>query len=207
MLPGGGVTQPDSDRDGLADGAEVYLYGTNCSYWDTDNDTYSDGLEVMVGTDPLNFTSEEEMAAALAALKHGLIVISPLENGEYAPANYTFIVYNATPVDSINYTLLRGDEFVVKNLSMSYDIVMHTWIATGDVLTPGDYKVIFYVNFADGNTTTVSRNFVVVSTGASALTWVGVGVGAGVGTVGITGAMVYYFIRRGVPFFRRGDGS
>jgi hypothetical protein len=44
----------DSDGDGVADGDEVDLYGTDPGTWDTDGDGLSDGEELFVaGSDPL----------------------------------------------------------------------------------------------------------------------------------------------------------
>ena len=46
---------PDTDGDGLTDGAEVNQYGTNPKLQDTDGDTLSDGVEVnQLHTNPLN---------------------------------------------------------------------------------------------------------------------------------------------------------
>ncbi len=45
---------PDTDADGLNDGAEVNQYGTNPKLMDTDGDTIPDGKEVTLGTSPLN---------------------------------------------------------------------------------------------------------------------------------------------------------
>lgn len=44
---------PDSDGDGLPDGDEVYVYGTNPLSADSDGDGISDLQEVIGGTDPL----------------------------------------------------------------------------------------------------------------------------------------------------------
>ena len=205
MLPGGGVTQPDSDHDGLADGAEVYFYGTNCSYWDTDNDTLSDGLEVMIGTDPLHATSEEEFQAALEALNHGIIVISPIEGAEYAPSNYTFILYNATPVLEVNYTLYKDSTLLYSNVSMSFDETTQTWLELGDYLNPADYVVEFYVFYADDNVTKITVHFSVVAAGASAVQWTFIGIGIGVGMVGV--ATGTGFVIRRFGFLRKGGGS
>jgi hypothetical protein len=43
---------PDSDGDGLSDGAEVKITGTNPNLADTDGDGLSDGLEVVLGLNP-----------------------------------------------------------------------------------------------------------------------------------------------------------
>ena len=43
---------PDSDGDGLSDGAEINTYGSNPNLVDTDGDGVSDGNEVSNGTNP-----------------------------------------------------------------------------------------------------------------------------------------------------------
>ena len=45
---------PDTDHDGLLDGAEVNTYGTDPLNPDTDGDGYSDGYEVANGMNPLS---------------------------------------------------------------------------------------------------------------------------------------------------------
>ena len=47
---------PDSDGDGLPDGAEVNTYQTNPLVADSDGDTFKDGEEVAANTDPKNNT-------------------------------------------------------------------------------------------------------------------------------------------------------
>jgi len=44
----------DTDGDGLADGEELFATGTDPVVWDTDGDEVSDGEEVVAGTDPLD---------------------------------------------------------------------------------------------------------------------------------------------------------
>ena len=48
------IADVDTDRDGLTDVTEQYTYFTNPNNWDTDGDSYSDGVEVQYGTNPLN---------------------------------------------------------------------------------------------------------------------------------------------------------
>lgn len=49
---------PDTDNDGLTDGDEVNIYGTDHLKYDTDDDGISDGDEVALGTDPLSPTTD-----------------------------------------------------------------------------------------------------------------------------------------------------
>lgn len=46
-------TLADSDKDGLSDSKELYLYSTNPTSPDSDNDGLMDGQEIAAGTDPL----------------------------------------------------------------------------------------------------------------------------------------------------------
>ena len=48
------VLNPDSDDDGLLDGLEVKIYGTDPNIPDTDGDGLFDGAEIDEGTDPFN---------------------------------------------------------------------------------------------------------------------------------------------------------
>ena len=64
-------THADADGDGLYDGRERRLYGTNPSRWDTDGDGLSDGAEIVAGTDPLlrdtdddGYPDDEEVCAS-----------------------------------------------------------------------------------------------------------------------------------------------
>jgi hypothetical protein len=76
---GGGIDNPDSDGDGLFDGLEAYTLNTDPSNFDTDNDTYSDGLEYFCGTDLLsNSTTAAEIEACMAPYIN-IIILSPAQ--------------------------------------------------------------------------------------------------------------------------------
>lgn len=47
----------DTDGDTLLDGAEYFTYGTNPKATNTDNDAFSDAMEIQNGSDPLNASS------------------------------------------------------------------------------------------------------------------------------------------------------
>lgn len=68
---------PDSDGDGLADGDEINIYGSDPLLFDTDADTYDDGQEAANGFSPLRHTTEkmteeERLVWANAAARFGL---------------------------------------------------------------------------------------------------------------------------------------
>jgi hypothetical protein len=51
---------PDTDGDGLTDGAEASTHGTDPVDADTDDDAFGDGVEVYLGTDPLDTCPDDE---------------------------------------------------------------------------------------------------------------------------------------------------
>jgi hypothetical protein len=66
---------PDSDGDGLLDGAERGAYGTNPLLFDTDGDGFGDGVEVAAGSDPLDpFSAPAAQVPALSQEGVGLLV-------------------------------------------------------------------------------------------------------------------------------------
>ncbi len=67
-IPGGGITNPDSDSDGLIEGVER-IYRTNATRWDTDNDGFSDGDEVAWGTNAVNENTTLEMVNMVIRLR------------------------------------------------------------------------------------------------------------------------------------------
>lgn len=54
------INNPDTDRDGLLDGEEVFIFGTKPLLKDTDGDTLPDGSEVTYGSDPLVFDTDAD---------------------------------------------------------------------------------------------------------------------------------------------------
>jgi len=79
----------------LLDGDEILIYGTFPYNHDSDFDTYSDGLELFIGTDPMTFTTEEEFLRKIRQLNHPLQIRSP-ENGKmYDSGNIPIQVVSA----------------------------------------------------------------------------------------------------------------
>ena len=84
---------PDTDSDGVLDGAEIEL-GTNPQLADTDDDGLSDGREVELGTNPLARDTDEGGIGDGAEIGFGTDPLDPLDDGVPLPL-----------------TLLDGDAF------------------------------------------------------------------------------------------------
>ncbi|MFW9777774.1 MAG: hypothetical protein ACFFE8_02890 [Candidatus Heimdallarchaeota archaeon] len=137
IVPGGGPFNPDSDHDGLLDGAEWQIYGTNASNWDTDNDTFSDGLEILVGTDPLTFTNASVMYGVLDIYRGGLAITSPLDT--YSDiTTVTVTATNFTNFEQVNYQFLSGPtDHSLK--ALNYVRWQHQWQSSLMTLPKGAY--------------------------------------------------------------------
>ncbi len=100
-----GIFDPDVDHDTIPDGAEVYTFGTRPDLWDTDNDTYSDGFELLVGTDPLSYTTEDEMRQVLESLRGPLVILSPGNGVGYynTTGSIPVVVFNITDIETAWY--------------------------------------------------------------------------------------------------------
>ncbi|MFQ5980730.1 MAG: hypothetical protein ACE5OZ_21550 [Candidatus Heimdallarchaeota archaeon] len=136
----GGPFNPDSDHDGLPDGFEVYEYGTHPALWDTDNDTWSDGMEILLGEDPLDpSTTNESIWSGLDDLNedHGIFVIAPSGGGgsaSFAASAFRPTVLNSTRIDSM---WAEVDNSQVKTY-LQYNPQFKVW--EGPILTLEDGK-------------------------------------------------------------------
>jgi len=68
---------PDSDLDGLTDGEEILVYGTNPLNADTDGDGLTDSLEIEVGINPLRVDSDGDELGDKYEFKIGTNPLSP----------------------------------------------------------------------------------------------------------------------------------
>ena len=119
---GWGVFDPDTDHDALLDGAEVSVWGTYPQNWDTDGDNYSDGFEVIVGSNPVEFTTPEEMAALLARFAGPLLIWSPENNILYKYGDIPVLVFNMTTIEDAWYRYREEDSNTwTGNTSLTYD--------------------------------------------------------------------------------------
>jgi uncharacterized delta-60 repeat protein len=92
-------TNPDTDGDGLSDGAEVYTYHSNPNVRDTDADGFDDGFEVTTGFSPTSAASTPDaLSAALPAVEYrfnAALGVSYRIEASFDLANWTTI---ETPV-------------------------------------------------------------------------------------------------------------
>jgi hypothetical protein len=115
---------PDTDGDGLSDGAEVNLYGSDPLLADTDGDGLEDGDEVAVGLDPTNEDTDAD-----SVCDGGNQVGSCTQPG---PDNCPFIS-NASQLNSD--ALLAGDDCQCGDLN--YD----GFVNQTDVILVGEHIV------------------------------------------------------------------
>ena len=71
------ILDNDSDNDGVFDGDEILIYGSDPLIMDSDGDGLSDGLEVSIGTNPILSDSDDDLMGDLEEYKCGL---DPLDN-------------------------------------------------------------------------------------------------------------------------------
>ncbi|MHA2101816.1 MAG: hypothetical protein ACW981_00200 [Candidatus Hodarchaeales archaeon] len=112
----------DSDKDGIPDGDEVFTFHTLPYKFDTDDDGFSDTLEIYVGTDPNVFTSGEEFYDAINRLNSPLIFRTPEHNKTYDKTSLTIEIINATTVDTVWFRVQKvGDSQWSENTTLSYN--------------------------------------------------------------------------------------
>ncbi|MFX0061905.1 MAG: hypothetical protein ACFFC7_06925 [Candidatus Hermodarchaeota archaeon] len=102
---------PDSDYDGLLDGDEILVYGTQPFNPDTDYDGYSDSLELWIGTNPLIATSEDEFLAAVNRKTSPLQITSPEHGSYHTPGNIAVSMFNLTALatDQVYFRYRKAD--------------------------------------------------------------------------------------------------
>ncbi len=73
---------PDTDGDGISDGDEVNLFGTNPHYNDSDGDGVTDKEELELGTDPLNPDTDGDGLSDGEELELGTDPLNPDTDGD-----------------------------------------------------------------------------------------------------------------------------
>jgi hypothetical protein len=164
-LPGGGILNPDSDKDGLTDGDEYYIYGTDPGDMDTDDDGYSDGIEIIVGTDPLKYTSKEEFEMFLAEKRGSgtLQIMTPQNLGVAAP-NTAVVVANFTTFQEMWFRFSNGSGWSA-NYSLEYNSAARNWYSNEVEWADGNYTLQVFARNNSGIVHAAQITFI-VQTGA-----------------------------------------
>jgi hypothetical protein len=219
---------PDSDFDGLMDGEEILVYGTQAFNPDTDYDNYSDSLELIIGTNPLIITTPEEFLTAVNRLTSPLQLKSP-EHGE---------VYNVGPlnIEMFNLTTLNkgsvyfryreievtndsepsntGSSDWVGNYTMTYQ-GFSRWTHKALAFDVGSYELQIFglapSYFYPSNPEIILENeslmntikFYVISIKTSDIGRIVLFTGVIISIVSAIGVISYLIRKRGFSFFRR----
>ncbi len=106
LVAGGALAQADSDNDGLSDGAESSVHGTDPNNGDSDLDGLPDGVEVSLGTNPLAADSDGDGASdaeeylsgddpLVAALVPVVVVVTPVPTSVVSGSNSAGVTTSA----------------------------------------------------------------------------------------------------------------
>lgn len=149
-FPGGGFLNPDTDGDGISDGAEVYEYKTSPVNPDTDGDGFSDGAEVAVGTDPTQWTSQEEYDEALRQFRKGIAIkiISP-KNETIADKTLDVRVVNSTNIVSMWGRYYDGNAWS-SNFTLIYNSEDQQWVNSTLMWKKGSYRLQVFAKTVSG---------------------------------------------------------
>ena len=138
-IGGGGPFNPDSDHDGLIDGLEWLEYSTNATNWDTDNDSWSDGLEILLGTNATGWTNASDIYDALDAYRGDLVITSPIETS-YETETLTVTATNFTTFSNVRYRFTHGS-VSHEETEMNYNNRQYQWQSQLLTLPKGDYTL------------------------------------------------------------------
>jgi hypothetical protein len=191
-IPGGGIMQPDSDLDGLLDGDEYYVYGTDPANSDSDGDGYGDGLEISLGLDPLTFTSKEEFEIALAEMRgqYTLKVMTPI-NGTTVYQNTPLSVANYTPFSDMWFRFKNGTDEWSDNYYLNHSTASGLWHSQEVRWMPGSYELQVFAKNNSGIVHATKVYFYVQAGDDPFWLYVAIGAAAVIGIVVILGVVDY----------------
>jgi hypothetical protein len=160
---GGGIFNPDSDYDSLPDGLEVWVIGTSPAKNDTDKDSFSDGIEERIGTDPLTPTTWNQFVSAMSSFSY-LHVASPMVlsyNGKVIP-----IKVNA-PSDTARTSFKLYQEQTnswTGEINLVYDPSQDSWILPQEylLLEKGNYFFKAFMYLDNGQIISDSVSFAIL---------------------------------------------
>jgi hypothetical protein len=123
---------PDSDFDGLIDGEEILVYGTKPFMADTDEDGFSDSLELFLGTNPLEFTPEHIFLDIVNRKTTPLVMVSPEHGGKYK---------SSPNVEMLNLTSLNEAYFRYREITDDNRL---------DLPNPAEWSKNYTLNYGKG---------------------------------------------------------
>ncbi len=182
VIAGGGILNPDSDFDGLTDGDEYYVYHTLANRSDTDGDSYADGTEIIVGTDPLVFTTQQEFEAAVLVARGTSIIriLLPLTDDTN---------YQNTVVRVVNLTIFQEMWFRYRKdqsldwsstYNLEYDAKTQQWTNSEITWEVGTYFMQVYGRDSLGTVLMVEIQFT-SGEGQEPNVWLWIGVSIAIG--------------------------
>ena len=107
-LPTWGVSIDDTDGDGVRDGHEMFLYGTDNQRWDSDGDGISDGEEIARGLSPLKCDTDDDGLGDAEELAAETDPLNPDTDNDGLPDGWE-VQYGLNPKDSGGMFGASGD--------------------------------------------------------------------------------------------------
>ena len=159
---GGGVFNPDSDYDGLPDGLETFVTKTSPTSNDTDRDSFSDGLEERIGTDPLVPTTWAQFSTAMSSFT-SVHIVSPISIsylGKVVPVR----VNAPSNAQQVTFKLFHGQtNSWSSEVKLVYDQLQDSWILPQEYLylADGNYYFKTYMYLNDGQVLSESLSFAI----------------------------------------------
>ncbi len=113
----------DSDGDGLSDGDEVNIHDTNPNNWDTDGDKMPDGYDLELGTDPKQPNCQPQLTGGEGYIVQDDDRLSKLADKYFGnPMAYPAIIYstNQKSAEDPSYTKIINPDSPLKKGTKIY---------------------------------------------------------------------------------------
>ena len=139
-------TRADTDKDGISDYDERSLYRTNPDLSDTDNDGFTDGIEVMRGFDPLSPLGETVINYQLPQNVFGLLKTAELRIDTVNP-----LINTVSNTESVTQAEIKGAG--LPNSYITLYVMSNPNITTVRTGSDGSFSYTFEKELEDGEHT------------------------------------------------------